>query len=251
MPKRKPRDLAVEAALRNQEQLARAGAQVRSSRKRRRLTQKQLGDMVGLSRSAISDVERGLGGGHTLDTWQRIAVALNCPLRLELARDALEEPADAGHLRVQELVLREARRAGWRGSFELQTKPTEPWRSADVGLIDDRRGWLVLVECWNSIGDVGASARSTNRKLTEARDLAVARGGDTRVSGCWVVRATARNRRLVASYPSLFAARFPGSSRHWVNAMTGRGNPPAEPGLVWASVDGGRLYPWRRRTDSH
>jgi hypothetical protein len=61
-----------------------------------------------------------------------------------------------------------------------------------------------------------------------------------------VVRATARNRALLARYPEVFAARFPGSSRQWVNAITTGAEPPAEPGLVWASVDGTRVYAWRR-----
>ncbi|HET7027031.1 MAG TPA: helix-turn-helix domain-containing protein [Candidatus Limnocylindrales bacterium] len=247
MPKRKRDVLSLEAVRRNREQLGRLGADVRAGRKRRRLTQQRLADLVGLSRSAVSAIERGLGGGHTLDAWQRVAVALNRPLRLDLARDPLDAPADAGHLGVQELVLGAARRAGWSGSFELATRPAEPWRSADVGLVDRRRRLLVLVECWNSIGDVGASARSTNRKLAEARGLPAGRGGEARVSGCWVVRATARNRRLVATYPELFAARFPGSSRGWLEALTVGAEPPIEPGLVWASVEGSRLYPWRRR----
>ncbi|HEU4572293.1 MAG TPA: helix-turn-helix transcriptional regulator, partial [Candidatus Limnocylindrales bacterium] len=192
MPKYKRSALSLAAARRNREQLVRAGNQVRASRQRRRLTQSQLGLLVGLSRSAVSAIERGLGGGHTLDTWQRIAIALNRPLRVELARDPMEETADAGHLALQELVLREARRAGWRTGFELPTRPAEPWRSTDVALEDARRRLLVLAECWNSFGDLGAAARSSNRKAAEAEALAIARLGEgARVRACWVVRATA------------------------------------------------------------
>ena len=119
----------------------------------------------------------------------------------------------------------------------------------DVALADDRRRRLVVAECWNTIGDVGGAARSSSRKLAEAEDIATGRWGEAphRVGLVWVVRATARNRALVARYPAVFAARFPGSSAGWVRALTTGTEPPAEPGLVWASVDGTRIWPWRHR----
>jgi hypothetical protein len=198
---------------------------------------------------SISRVERGLGGALSLDAWQRIGLALGMPLVVKLQRDPHQEPRDAGHLGIQELVLRLGRLAGYRGQFELPTKPDDPWRSIDVGLADDRRRRLLVVECWNTIGDIGASARGSTRKLTEADALARLRWGDANHSAhlVWVVRATARNRQLVARYPEVFAARFPGSSAAWARALNEGSDPPTEPGLVWASVDGTRIYPWRRR----
>lgn len=242
-------DLAVEARQRNQEQLARLGREVRLARQRRGLTQTELGTAVGLARPTISALERGLGGGHTMDTWQRVALALGRPLGVTLARDLLAEPADAGHLRIQELVLRIARGSSISRTFELSTHPAEPWRSADVGLRDERRRRLILVECWNTIGDVGASVRATNRKLAEARQYAVAVGGvdPYRVHALWVVRATAANRAILARYPEVFAVRFPGSSARWCRALSSIGEPPAELGLVWCDVGATRVYPWRRR----
>ena len=74
---------------------------------------------------------------------------------------------------------------------------------------------IILQEAWNSIGDIGASLRSSARKAAEADAAAVLAGGDDgpyRVASCWVVRATARNRALVARYPEIFSAAFPGSS---------------------------------------
>jgi hypothetical protein len=62
-----------------------------------------------------------------------------------------------------------------------------------------------------------------------------------------VVRATARNRALLARYPEVFAARFPGSSARWVRALTTGEAPPGQPGLVWAIVDAARVFAWRRR----
>ena len=256
MTKLKHPHLASEATRLNLEQLARLGSELRAARHRRRLTQAQVGARVGLAGATVGAIERGHGGSHTLDTWQRLALAVDRPMRIELRRDAREEPADAGHLAIQELVLRLGRGAGHRGSFELTTRPSDPNRSTDVGLRDDRRRLLILVECWNTFGDVGAAVRSTNRKLAEAADLAVAIGSEApyRVASCWVVRDVPRNRALLARYPELFAARFPGSSALWVRALsepagaTARAptQPPAELGLVWCDAQATRLFPWRR-----
>jgi hypothetical protein len=118
-----------------------------------------------------------------------------------------------------------------------------------VGLRDDGRRFLVLVECWNTIGDVGAAARSSARKVAEAEAAAIAFGGDRphRVAACWVVRATRTNRELVQRYPEVFRSRFPGSSLGWVRALVAGAPPPVEPGLVWSDVGATYLIAWRRR----
>ena len=256
MTKLKHPHLVSEATRLNREQVARLGGDLRAARLRRRLTQAQLGARVGLGRATVGAIERGRGGGHTLDSWQRLALAVDRPMRIELRRDSREEPADAGHLAIQELVLRFGRNAGFAGSFELPTRPSDPSRSTDVGLRDDRARLLILVECWNTFSDIGAAVRSTNRKLAEVSDLAVALGGDRphQVAGCWVVRDVPRNRNLVARYPELFVSRFPGSSALWVRALTepaGNGpsrrpEPPPDLGMVWCDVAATRLFPWRR-----
>lgn len=250
MAGRRRTDLEVEAERRNAEQLARLGAQVRAARRVRHLTQAALGERAGVSRASVSRLELGRGGGLTLDAWQRISLAAARPMVVNLQQPTDGDTADAGHLGIQELVLRLGRAAGYRGSAELPTKPNEPWRSIDVALLDDARRRLAVVECWNSIGDIGAAARTSNRKQAEGEALAAARWGDRAhtVGLVWVVRATARNRALVARYPEVFAARFPGSSAAWVRALIAGDEPPRLPGLVWASVDGTRLFAWRRRS---
>ena len=254
MTKRKHVNIRAEAHRRNLEQLARLGGELRAARLRRRWTQQDLADGAGVSRSTVSDIERGLGGGHTLDAWQRLGLACDTPLIVKLQRDVLEDAADAGHLAMQELLLRLGRLAGFARTFELPTKPSEPWRSTDVGLRDDRRRILVLEECWNSFGDVGAAARASARKVAEAEayGIAIGGGGGYRVASVWVVRDTRRNRDLIRRYPEVFAARFPGSSTRWVAALnpTRDGSPlpepPVEPGLVWCDGGATRLFAWRR-----
>jgi transcriptional regulator with XRE-family HTH domain len=247
MSKLKPRELAAEAHRRNLEQLARLGAEVRGARLRRRLTQTKVAELVGLAQSTISDLERGYGGSLSMDSWQRVSLALGRPMRIDLTRDFEEDPVDAGHLAMQELVLRTARGAGYVRRFELSTRPSDPSRSADVGLVNPRAALLVLVECVNTIGNVGEAARSSERKRAEAEQLAATYGDGRpfRVGVCWVIRAVERNRALVGRYPELFATRFPGSSLAWLRALTLGTEPPSEPGIVWSDIRATRLYALR------
>lgn len=90
MARMKRPELRAEAQRRNLEQLARLGGQVGVSRRRKRLTQEELGDRADLDQSTISRMERGLGGQLSLDAWQRVALALDRPLRVELGRDPNE-----------------------------------------------------------------------------------------------------------------------------------------------------------------
>lgn len=248
MGNRKRWPLDAEARRRVSDQMVREGAKLRRARRRRQLTQAQLGAKTGLSQSTVSDLEIGRGASLSIAAWQRVAIVLDLPLKLEVGRDALEEPADAGHLAIQELVLRLARTTGRRRTFELATKPADPLRSTDVGVVDDTHRLLIQVECVNTFGNINASIRSSDRKRAEAAELAIALGyGDPYpVRTCWIVRATRRNRRLLAQYPELFATRFPGSSRAWVNALTHGTRPPDQPGLVWCDLRATRLFEWRR-----
>jgi transcriptional regulator with XRE-family HTH domain len=226
-----------------------AREEVATSRRSRGLSEVQLGALVGLDRSRISQIERGLGAGASLAVWVAVGRALERTLRLEMARDAREAPADAGHLAVQELLLRLARPTGRTRFVELATRPSNPARSSDVVSRDDRARVIILQEAWNSIGDIGAGLRSSARKAAEAEAAAVLAGGDDgpfRIASCWVVRATTRNRTLIARYPEVFSAAFPGSSSAWVRALTTAEAPPTEPGLVWCDVAGTRLFAWRR-----
>lgn len=248
MSRAKRTDLRIEAEREAMRLLGAFGTSLRAARQRRRLTQRRLAQATGLSRQAVSGLELASIPSAQLRDLVALAITLGIPLRLELGRDPQASAVDAGHLAIQELLLRLGRRTGYTGSFELPIRPGESRHSVDVLLMDPVRGRLILVEAWNTIGDIGGSARSFDRKLAAARELAVGRGHDEMdVHGVWVVRATARNRALLAGYPEVFLAKFPGSSRAWVTALAGGTSPPREPGLVWCDVAASRLFEWRRR----
>jgi transcriptional regulator with XRE-family HTH domain len=242
--------LALEASSLARDQRSRIGRDIRASRLRRKWTQAQLAERAGLSRDVIGRVELAKTR-LDVDGLQRIAVALGRRLEIRISRDSLEGPVDAGHLAMQELVLRLGRATGCTGSFELPTRPAEPWRSIDVVLACSARRRVILCECWNTIGDIGAAVRSTTRKAAELDALAAGRfGPDASVATVWVVRATMRNRSLVARYPEVFAGRFPGSSRRWVEALNHGLAPPKEAGLVWCDAAATRLFAWRQSAHS-
>jgi transcriptional regulator with XRE-family HTH domain len=225
------------------------GEQILKSRKRRAWSQKALAAKVGIDRTRLSQIELGEGVGVPADLWFALADTLRMPFRMEFGRDPAQDLEDAGHLEMQEFMLGLGRSTGLLPTFELSIKAASPY-SVDVGLRDDRRRLLVLEECWNTFGNIGASVRITRRKLAEAEALAVALGGETgpyRVAAVWVVRDAPRNREVMARYPEIFVATFAGSSAAWVKALTTAGtDPPAEMGLVWCDPRRRRLTPWRR-----
>jgi transcriptional regulator with XRE-family HTH domain len=253
MSSRRASSLSAQAGRQLQPLLTREGAKIRRARHRRRWTQRELARRVGTTQPTISKIERGVGGRLSLQLWQQVATLVGLPLDLTLGRDALEEPLDAGHLGIQELILRLGRMigrlTGRRRTFELPTKPANPSLSTDVGLTDDANRQLLQVECVNTFGNINAAVRSTDRKRAEAEALAISigHGQPYTVHQCWVVRATRRNRALLARYPELFAARFTGSSRAWVDALTKGTPPPTELGLVWCDVGATRIFEWRPR----
>ena len=230
------------------------GQEVRAERRRRRLSLGELAARVGLSRTRIAEIERGEGMGSPLQVWIAIGIALERPLAVQFSRPLglPRGPADAGHLEIQEHVLGLARSTGRQGTFELPTRPTDPARSTDVGIRDDRHRVLIQTECWNTFGDLGAAIRATNRKTAEAEVHAVATAAGEaepyRVATVWVVRATAANRDILARYPHIIEAAFPGSSRRWVATLTHGEEPAATAGLVWYDPATRRLTEHRRAT---
>lgn len=188
MVRLKRQELAADARRINRELLARLGGEVKASRLRRRWTQHQLALRAGLSRQLVGRIERGDGGGVTLDGWQRVMLALGRPLRLDIARDPHAAPADAGHLDGQELMLRLLRGSGFIRRVELNTKPADSRHAIDVVSLDPCRRVMVVIGIWNVFTDLGSAARGFDRELAAAAEAAAATGiHDARISGCWAV----------------------------------------------------------------
>jgi hypothetical protein len=105
---------------------------------------------------------------------------------------------------------------------------------------------MAVVEIWDWFDDVGEALRSLDGKVAAAARHTAQDG--RRASGLWVVRATRRNRSLVAELHAVFAAKFPGSSRAWLRAFAEpNAAMPPQNGLVWADVHATRLFGARLR----
>jgi hypothetical protein len=191
-------------------------------------------------------LEAGLGASAPLALWFALGSALERPFAAGFSRDlrAVVEPADAGHLAAQELVLRLAREHGRRGCFELSTRPgARETGHVDVGLRDDPNRTLILIEVWNRLDDLGRASRRTQEKVVEASGLAAFRG--YRVAWCWLLVDTAANRLLVRRYPAVLRSQFAGSSHAWARCLAEGVLPPREPGLAWVDPRSGRIKPVR------
>jgi transcriptional regulator with XRE-family HTH domain len=229
--------------------VAEAGEAVRKSRTRRGVHQATLAARAGISQPRPAAIEAGHGGGAPLEVWLALAEALGRYLRFEFARDPQAEVADAGHLAMQELVARVAKPAGWEISIEAPGPRWDSSRSIDVRLTDRQTRQIVIVECWNTFSDLGAAARSGDRKIRDEEQRAVAiagGGGPFRVGLVWIVRDTKANRELIARYPNFFDTRLPGSSTGWPATVAARSTMPTAPGLIWCDLAARRLFARRR-----
>ena len=224
------------------------GADLRGSRRRAGLTQQQVGDRVGVKRARIGEIERGNGASAPLALWVRLGKAVDRPFAAGFSRDLREapEPADAGHLAAQELLLMFARRAGRAGEFELPTRPSASAGVVDVAIRDDTQRVLILVEIWNRLSDLGAASRSTSRKIGEVEAAILPR--TYRLASCWLLVDNAANRAIVRRFPEIVRARFPGSSLNWVRALAEGSNPPSSAGIAWIDPRSGTITELRLRS---
>lgn len=226
----------------------RVGKTLRDARGASHRTQAQASERAGLSQSAWSRLELG-DPRASLAVWDRASFAVGGSLEAFVRRGSgADQPRDAVHLRHQELVIRTAVAGGWRSLPEEPIdREARTSRAADVILQRNRE--YAIVEVWDWFHDVGAALRDFDRRVDALERFAIARmteGAVPIVAGCWVVRATQRNRQLVREHRNLFQARFPGSGHEWLAAMSSaRAAMPREPALLWVTVAGDRPFPAR------
>lgn len=233
------------------------GLMLKDGRRRMSLTQEQASGRAGMSRGRWGDLETGRDAGGPLATWSRAAFAVGGSLDAWIKQtSAAGQPKDAVHLRHQELIIRLGVTGSW-GALpeELIDRDARTSRAADVLLhrisqrdgVDEYAFWDV----WDWFEDVGGPVRDFGRRMEAVDRYAVARmrGNDARlprIGGCFVVRATTRNRELIRDHRHFFEARFPGSSHQWLTALTNPGTEmPRQPALIWVAVNGDRLFPSR------
>jgi transcriptional regulator with XRE-family HTH domain len=214
---------------------------LRESRLALALTQAEASARAGVSQAYWSAVERGVATTATLETLAACAAAVDTELAAFLqARPGADLPRDIVHLRGQSTIVREARAGGWVAGVEVPVDPdARRSRAIDVALERPSRGEIAVVELVDLVADAGGDMRGLSDKVAAVRRT---RPG-ARVAGLLAIRATRRNRQLLAELAPVIDARFPASSVGWLRALSDIEAPmPGGDGLVWARVDGGGLF---------
>jgi len=206
------------------------------------MTQAELGDAAGLSQGWISQMERGVAPSASLESWACVASVLDLQLVVFFeAVPGASQPRDLEHLRRQELLLRTASSGGWVGRPEAAVPIAgAAVRSVDVLLIRAATREAAVCEVWDLLLDVGDAFRGIDVKVDAIRNRL---GPGWRVQGLWIVRATRRNRALLAEFAALFGARFAASG----SLGEPSGAMPDAAGLIWSDSRQTRFFA-RRRT---
>jgi transcriptional regulator with XRE-family HTH domain len=224
---------------------------LKDGRTRHGWTQLEAAGKAGVSRTEWSTLELGRRPA-TFWAVNRAAHALGSNLSAYLDQvSAADVPRDAVQLRNAELLIVTAKPGGWLSLPEAQLD-SDARKSRWVDVLLERRHRhapteYCACEIWDWLADVGSATRDFVRRLQALDRYGVARmqGDDPvpRVSGFWLLRATKRNRELVAQHQNFFHDRFPGSGRAWLAALADPAAPmPDQPALLWVSVRGDRLF---------
>ena len=187
---------------------ARIGRTIRVLRQRRGWRQADLAARAGVSRSAISTIERGRVERYTLATVRAVMDALNASVELYATwggHGDLDRLLDADHARLVQEWADRHRRAGW-----------EVWPEASYSIFGERgridllafhpsTGVLEVSECKTGIWDLQDTIGRLDVKVRLARTVARERGwGVRRVVGALVLAEGRTARRRVADHELLF-----------------------------------------------
>ena len=170
MAGRRRSELLVEADRDVARIAAALGAEVRTTRRERHMTQEQLARSSAWIDRGSRKSSAAKGAVHRSRPGLQLAAPSvgRCPPAWRAMRRPL--PRDAGHLAIQELLLRLARTAGRTRFVELPTRSGDSPSATDVAAIDDRWRVIILQEAWNTIGDIGAGlSRARAREPTRLR----------------------------------------------------------------------------------
>lgn len=245
--RRRATALRTRARVRARYLLSRSGQALREARRRQGLTQAAAAERAGCSQPYWSRLERGAAPAASVETLAAAAYALGTEVAAFIeAVSGADLPRDIEHIRRQDLVVRVAQPGGWRAIPELGVDPgASRSRAIDVFLERPTSRECAVVEVVDLIDDVGAIFRGLTDKVAA---VGRARPGWA-IRGLIVVRATRRNRGLIAELRATFGTRFQASSRDWLEALRNIDHRmPDADGLVWSSVRGDRLFARRELT---
>jgi transcriptional regulator with XRE-family HTH domain len=187
---------------------ARIGRTIRALRMRRGWRQIDLASRAGISRSAISDLERGRAERYTVAATRRVLRALDATVELYLnwgGHGELDRLLDADHASVVTAWAEGHLRAGWDIWPEASYSIYGERGRIDLLAFHPTTGTLEVAECKTGIWDLQDLLGRLDAKVRLAPKVAAERGWPVRrVVPALVVADGRTARRRVEQYPALF-----------------------------------------------
>jgi XRE family transcriptional regulator of biofilm formation len=184
------------------------GRAIRALRHRRGMRQSDLARRSGVSRSVVSDLERGVVEPHTVMALSRAAQAVGASLRVDLLVPGgdIRRLLDADHARIQSDWAGMLERSGWGVEVEVTFNHFGERGSIDLLAWHDESRALLVAEVKTAIVDVQDLLAGLDRKTRIARRLATERDRrpDRMVPALVVAEGTTARRRI-ADHAPLFA----------------------------------------------
>jgi transcriptional regulator with XRE-family HTH domain len=199
----------------------------RSIRVRRRWRQADLGAAAGVSRSFVSNVERGLIRHADLARVDRVCQALGADLdiRVRWHGEALDRLLDEAHALLVEQMATELKIAGWESALEVTFNVYGDRGSVDVVGWHPSTRSLLIIEIKSVVADAQGTLMPLDRKARLGQKIGRLRGwGPASVSKLLVMGEGTTNRRRIGSLASTFEAALPlrgQAIRRWLRSPTG------------------------------
>lgn len=192
----------------------RLGHAYRALRIRRRWRQRDLADVVGVSRQLIGKIETGQIDAIQVGTLRSVAGGLGASVVVAIRwhGEGLDRLLDAAHAGLVEAVVERLERHGWETVVEASYAIHGERGSIDILGLHRPTATIVVGEVKSVVPDSQATIHATDRKLRLAPEIARDRGWPCRAVGRLLVigdSTTARRRidLLGATYRSAFPVR--------------------------------------------
>ena len=208
---------------------------IRHLRRHRGWRQSDLAARSGVSRQAISRLERGLVGGIPLRTLGEItdAFGATADVYVRWEGEQLDRLIDGVHAAAQEMAAAGLRAAGWIVRPEASFNHYGERGRDDLLAFHPRASYLIVAEVKSDIGDTQETLGKLDVKTRLGHQLAAGARWPppTAVIPALVLVESGSSRRVVASHPELFA----GFSRRGRAAIAWTRDPLSAPpvGILW------------------
>jgi transcriptional regulator with XRE-family HTH domain len=220
------------------------GQVFRAIRRDRHLRQVDVAARAGISQQTVSDIERGLFGRVSVDTYCRVAevIGAEVPLMPHWRGPKLARLLDHRHARLQNVVAGLLAGAGWqvlteetfndrgdRGSVDLLGwRPSRPGAARGGATLepDARGGAILIVEIKSSIDSLEETLRRLQLKIRVVPAHVRREHGwlVSTVGAVLVLPDGSTHRDLISDHDALVSARLPDRTwavRHWIESPVG------------------------------